>query len=223
MNSIRVFGAALLVLSGSKLAAGNPIPPPVEEWLDVRIEPSTGTLRARVDGDFGFLPTMDFPTTMSFPVPPQSTIVGIWQETDPLAWEWIPDRYSTVLPEMPTIPMLQWTVLAPLPIYHVTFHAIYEHDLIRRPGEYIFFYALGSGRYMTGTGIQHGLAAWINVHLLPGTHVYGVWLNQHPHEFAVCGDTLEITVFSLNEPETRDLMVSLAPSEMRHVSGWFLR
>ncbi|MHC4622457.1 MAG: hypothetical protein ACYS4W_00975, partial [Planctomycetota bacterium] len=125
-----------------------PVPPPAHmplEDMHVEIRPGSEGLRATFTGDFTFTYITEDVTSMLFPVPPDACNIGAWQDGVELSWSWSAEEYPTILPEMPTIPMIEWQ--GPFPLSGAVFRVDYEHSLIERPEEFIFFYALGTGKY----------------------------------------------------------------------------
>lgn len=82
---------------------------------------------------------------MLFPVPPDAQNIHVYQDKVELAWTWSSEEYPAALPEMPAMPMIEW--LGPFPQDGAVFRADYEHSMIERPEECVFFYAVGTGKY----------------------------------------------------------------------------
>jgi len=193
-------------------AVANPIPiprpasMPLEE-MDIQIFPSGGTLHADFDGDFTFDYIPEDVTSMLFPVPPDAAGIGVWQAGVELPWDWSDQLYPTILPEIPLIPMIEWQ--GPFPIEGTVFTVQYNHDLIERPDEYIYFYALGTGKYFPT--YDKTTTANFDIILPGGFDVGGVWLDYDAHAYEVVGSHLLITVESYFGPITKDLIVSIVP------------
>ncbi len=220
-----LLATVIVWLASEARALTNPLPPPRMESIEVSIERTSEpeVLHARFDGEFTYwVAYSDFPTTMAFPVPPQTEILGVWQFEAPLTWFPIPDRYTTILPEMPTIPMIQWQVLPVTPGYDVTFRVAYEHDLIRRSDECVYYYALGSGRYQIDHPLYDELLSIFDIRIPVGFDVRHVRLDNDPIPFSFTPPNLWIYFFS-SEPVTRDLIVILAPIQSDLANLWVIR
>jgi len=177
---------------------------PLED-MHVEIIAVENTLHATFTGDFTFDYIPEDVLSMLFPVPPDADNIGVWQDGIELPWAWSSGTYPTILPEMPTIPMIEW--LGPFPIYGAVFRVDYEHDLIKRPEEFIFFYAVGTGKYFPT--YEKTTTAYFDILLPPGFAVTGVWLDYTAHEYEVIDGHLYITVQSYFGPIINDLIVSL--------------
>jgi hypothetical protein len=147
---------------------------------------------------------------MLFPVPPDANNICVWQDDIELPWTWSGQMYPTILPEISTIPMIEW--FGPFPSSAV-FRVDYEHDLIKRPEEFIFFYAAGTGKYFPT--YEKTTTAYFDILLPEGFTVSGVWLDKIPHEYKVIGSHLFITVQSYFGPIENDLIVSLVPTSRK--------
>jgi hypothetical protein len=180
---------------------------PLED-MHVQILPHGDGLRATFTGDFTFTYIPEDVTSMLFPVPPDACNIGAWQDGMELSWSWSNEEYPTILPEIPTIPMIEWQ--GPFPVSGAVFRVDYEHSLIERPEEFIFFYALGTGKYFPT--YDKTTTAYFDILLPAGFCVAGVWLDETPHEYEVVDCHLMITVQSHFGPIVKDLIVSLVPS-----------
>ena len=206
---IAVLGVVML----SQATLANPIPSPLpasmpleEMWID--IERTENALYATFAGDFTFNYIPTDVASMFFPVPVGASNVHVRQDGAALSWTWSSEEhYPTILPEMPTIPMIEWP--GPFPESGAVFTVEYEHELIERPDEFIFFYALGTGKYFPT--YEKTTTAYFDI-LLPGDFdVAGVWLDETAHEYEVVGGHLMVTVESQFGPIVKDLIVSLVP------------
>lgn len=191
----------------------NPIPIPMPasmplEDMHVIIEPAGDGLHATFTGDFTFTYIPDAVTSMTFPVPTDASNIQVWQDSVALPWSWSSDVYSTILPEMNSIPMIEWG--GPFPTGGVVFTVDYEHDLIKRADEFIFFYALGTGKYFPS--YDKTTTATFDIELPFGYSVAGVWLDETPHSYQVVASHLTLTVESQFGPIIHDLIVSLVGS-----------
>ena len=150
MNRLNILAtlAAIFVFASSVLANPIPWPPPAKmplEEMNVQILTAENSLHARFSGDFTFEYIPDKVNSMLFPVPPGSADIRVYQDSLELSWNWSSERYRTILAEMPSIPMIEWN--GPFPIEGCVFTVEYNHELIERPEEFIFFYAVGTGKY----------------------------------------------------------------------------
>jgi len=199
-----VFAAITNVLWANPI----PVPPPASmplEQMYVEINREGGGLGAVFNGDFTFTYIPLDVTSMLFPVPPDAEGIAAEQDGVELNWDWSGQEYPTILPEMPWIPMIEWA--GPFPLDGAVFSVAYEHSLIERPGEYIFFYACGTGKYFPT--YDKTTTAYFDILLPLGYEATGVWLDEDPDEYEVVGSHLLVTVESSFGPITRDLIVSL--------------
>ncbi|MHC4693266.1 MAG: FG-GAP repeat domain-containing protein, partial [Planctomycetota bacterium] len=208
-NLIYVFTCLFVVVP----CIANPIPwpPPASmplEEMYVEIQPHADRLHAVFTGDFTFTNIPNDVNSMMFPVPPGANNISAWQDGVELGWTWSSEEYPTILPEMPTIPMIEWQ--GPFPTNGAVFRVDYEHDLIERPEEFIFFYAVGTGKYFST--YAKITTAYFNILLPLGYTVKGVWLDDVPHAYLVEGYDLTIIVQSEYGPITNDLIISLVKS-----------
>lgn len=202
--------AVMALVAWQGIIFANPIPIPIPaamplEEMHIIIEPVGNGLHATFTGDFTFTYIPDAVTSMTFPVPSDASNIHVWQDDVALAWNWTSDLYPTILPEMDSIPMIEWD--GPFPTGGAVFTVDYEHDLIKRPDEFIFFYALGTGKYFPT--YEKTTTANFDIELPFGYSVAGVWLDDTPHDYQVVASHLTLTVESQFGPITRDLIVSL--------------
>lgn len=201
-----------IILAAATLASANPIPwpPPASmplENMHIQIKPSADGLDAVFIGEFTFTHIPEDVNSMLFPVPPDANNIQVVADNVELPWTWSSEKYPTVLPEMPTIPMIEWQ--GPFPTEGAVFRVDYEHSLIQRPEEFIFFYAVGTGKYFRT--YEKTTTADFDILLPPGFKVANVRLDDTPHEYEVVGQHLMITVQSHFGPIINDLIVSLVP------------
>lgn len=141
--------AVVLTLVAASVA-GNPIPVPSllmpEEFIDADIGGSPDALRAIVDGCYPFTNLGHQSVKMLYPVAPASTNIGVWMDGSPVNWWWSTEAYPTILPEWPLLPMTEWNIQPVPDQFSITAH--YEHDVVRRPGEFVFLYPMGTGKYL---------------------------------------------------------------------------
>jgi len=212
MSSRSITLALVTAFLTAAFASANPIPIPPPacmplENMHIDIEPCEDGLRAVFSGEFTFTYIPDDVTWMLFPVPPDAENIHVYQDDAELEWTWSSEEYPTILPEMPTIPMIEWA--GPFPQMGAVFRVDYEHGLIRSPEEFVFFYAVGTGKY--SPTYEETTTANFDIPLPAGFAVDGVWLDEEPHQYQVIGSHLLITVQSQFGLITNDLIVSLVP------------
>jgi hypothetical protein len=203
----------VIILIATTLAPANPIPVPPPacmplEDMHIVIQPRGDELHAVFTSNFTFTHIPKDVNSMLFPLPPDANNIRVWQDNVELPWTRSGQMYPTILPEMPTIPMIEW--LGPFPETGAIFRVDYEHDLIKRPQEFIFFYAVGTGKYFPT--YEKTTTAYFDIILPEGFTVSGVWLDTIPHEYKVIGSHLFVTVQSYFGPIENDLIVSLVPN-----------
>jgi len=209
----KVIISLIIILAAAHLGWTNPIPipppanMPLEEMRVVISADSTGGLEAAFSGDFTFTHIPQDVNSMLFPVPPDANNIRVWQDNVELPWNWSNGLYPTVLPEWPMIPMFGWQ--GPFPVNGAVFRVEYKHNLIKRPQESIFFYAVGTGKYFPT--YEKTTTAYFDIALPDGFTVSGVWLDKIPHDYKVIGSHLFVTVQSYFGPIKNDLIVSLVP------------
>lgn len=206
----------VIILATTISIKANPIAVPTPanmllENINVEIKPDVSRLHAVLTGYFTFTDIPADVNSMLFPVPSDATNISVWQDGAELTRTWSSEKYTTILPEMPKIPMIQWQ--GPFPTGGAVFRVDYEHSLITRPAEkeFIFFYALGTGKYFPTD--DKPTTANIGIMLPMGYEVKGVWLDKTPQKYKIVGSQLRVTIESKFGPIKRDLIVSLVPSK----------
>jgi hypothetical protein len=212
----RLFFVSVAVALWCASTHANPIPVPLPasmplEAMQVQISPSGGGFHASFQGDFTFNYIPISVTSMMFPVPVDATEITAEEGGVPLSWTWSSLNYPTVLPEMPQLPMIQWS--GPFPMDGGVFSVHYEHSLIHRTNEFVFLYALGTGKYFPT--YEKVTTAVFDI-LLPGAlTVNGIWLDQtlvDRQNYQIADGHLSLTLNSLFGPFTKDLIMSLVPT-----------
>jgi len=226
MQMKKLFVASVIILAGFPWSGApntistqaNPIPWPwstevgmLFENIYVQIEPDSNGLHAVFTGDFTFTHLPSDVNSILFPLPSDATNISVWQDNNEIAWELTNEQYPTILPEMPKIPIIKW--YGPFPTDGPVFRVEYEHSLIKRPEEFIFFYATGTGKYLPNYGdITIARIARFEIVLPEDYTVKGVWLDEKPQQYGVIDSNLiEIYVDSLSGPIMDDLIISLVP------------
>ncbi|MGD8787741.1 MAG: DUF5818 domain-containing protein, partial [Phycisphaerales bacterium] len=186
------------------------LPPQVSmpfEDMQIQINPPPKGLSATFSGEFFFDYIPEDVNLILFPVPPDANNIHVDINNIELPWTWSNQMYPTILPEMPTIPMIEWQ--GPFPIQGAVFDVEYEHDLIQRSNEFIFFYALGTGKYYPS--YLATTTAFFDILLPPDFEVSGIWLDDMPYEYEMAGQHMIVIVQSNFNPIKNDLIISLVP------------
>ena len=144
-EAFAAFPLILLLLLGPVGVYANPIPVPAimmtEEYINAILYPVGGEYWATVYCRYPFR-NMGYPeVTMKFPVPPGSMDISVFVDNIPIYWSWSGEKYSTEIGEYE---MITWTVKNPPEDFEVK--VIYRHRLVGAAEQYIFLYALGTGR-----------------------------------------------------------------------------
>jgi hypothetical protein len=215
----RILIFVLGAVTVSQAGLGNPIPWPLPasmplEEMSIEINREGQGLVADFHGDFTFNHIPESVSQMLFPVPQGSSSVSAWQSGTPLSWRWSNSTYPTVLPEMTSLPMMEWD--GPFPEEGAVFTVAYTHGLIEREDEFVFFYALGTGKYFPT--YDKVTTAEFDILLPQSFEVKGVWLDNtvvDPNEYEISDlsgrPNLHLTLTSQFGPFTKDLIVSLVP------------
>ena len=214
-KGIHILMATIVVAVFAQFASGNPIPVPIPasmplEDMQVDIVDVGGTLHADFYGDFTFDYIPEDVLSMLFPVPVDATNIAVRQDSGDVSWFMSTEQYPTVLPETPFLPMVRWD--GPFPESGAVFTVEYEHDLIERPDEFVFLYALGTGKYHPT--YQKITTAMFDISLPPGFTVTSICLDDTPVDpsyYSIDGSQLDITLTSEYGPFTKDLIITLVP------------
>ncbi|MBN2441204.1 MAG: VCBS repeat-containing protein, partial [Spirochaetales bacterium] len=212
MTIKQFFLTFFILLFGSLVLWSNPIPLPLPanmplEDMKITIRETETGLEALFSGEFVFIsiPPSSI-STMLFPVPPDAHDIKLWQDDVRIEWTWSGNEYPTVVPEFPTIPMIEW--FGPFPENGCTFRLDYIHNLLQRENENIFFYANGTGKYLNT--YEKTTTAHFNINLPPDRCVNGVWRDETPYHYQIENGALTMTVQSQFGPIVKDVIISLS-------------
>lgn len=210
-NPIIMISLAVILIATTETQADPiPWPPPASMPLaemQVDIQRSADGLHAVFTGEFTFDCIPSDALSMLFPLPPDADNTHVRKDDVEMEWSRSSELYPTILPETPTIPMIEWT--GPFPRSGALFRVDYEHDLIKRPQEFVFFYAMGTGKYFPTC--EETTTAYFDIVLPTDFSVKSVCLDNTPHDYEVIGSHLIVTVRSYSGPIVNDLIVSLLP------------
>lgn len=172
MRLLKQFICFFAVIGIAVSTWANPIPVPrpasmpLEDMYSYLDETDLGELSETFIGNYYFSYIPEDVDQMKYPLPPESNDISVamgklpedWDFTDdifpflhemqvpmdPMKWFYIRELYPTVLPEWPGIPMIAWNGLFPK---KAVLSIKYQHNLLKREQGYIYFYALGTGKY----------------------------------------------------------------------------
>lgn len=125
----------------------NPIPVPTlimpEEYINVTLSSGDGKVLTKVNGTYPFVNINYSTVKMDYPVPPNATSISVEMNGTSLDWTYNTKVYSTVIGDWP---MINWTI-SPVPS-HFEVKTYYEHPVPLIGNNYMFLYAMGTGRYL---------------------------------------------------------------------------
>lgn len=156
------------------IVEANPIPFPIpasmplEDMYSKLEETDSGNLRETFMGDYYFSYIPGDVYMMKYPLPQECDNISvemgelseIWQigpyppfsppellrSMEMMEWFKISDLYTTILTEWPNIPMIAWN--GPFP-EKALLRVQYQHNLLKKNEGYLYFYALGTGKYFS--------------------------------------------------------------------------
>ena len=227
--------AAMAVLA---TAEANPIPwpppasMPLEDMYSTLDEIDAGGLRENFLGDYYFSSIPETVSLMKYPVPPASDGISVemgklspeWVFTPSILpfihefqvglgqqqWYYIFESYPTVLPEWPGIPMIAWD--GPFP-QKALLRVKYQHNLLQRGRDYVYFYALGTGKYFQT--YQKEAISFLDISMPPSYNMHRLFLDNTPHAFAVTAEKgrTVVSVYASAQfgPFTRDIIGLVRP------------
>ena len=188
MKAQHALQTTLALISVCTVVHANPIPIPTllmpEEFIDVTVRRGLSGPEAAVSGRYPFQNLGHTAVTMLYPVAPGSSRIGVWMDGVPLIWQWSGKTYPTILPEWPELPMVQWDI-APVPDEFII-EAHYEHELVRRPTEWVFLYPMGTGKYLETYAKQ--TTAHVNIDLPDRYLPKGLFRDAAPAPFELIPD-----------------------------------
>ncbi len=143
---------SLLIFYRVGYVLSNPVPHPAismpYEYIYVSISMVEDIVTANVTGTYTFVNFGYENVTMRYPVPPDSTINFVKIDGNSLTWQCINETYQTYIGNFR---MIEWFI-EPVPesfnvtvCYHHPLHLCSQHFL---PIEYVFLYAMGTGRLL---------------------------------------------------------------------------
>jgi len=145
--TVTIIALAILLYPIPSLTSANPIPTPTimmtDEYINALIYQKDGSCWAYVYCRYPFKNVGYSTVTMKFPVPPNSEDISVFVDNLPVYWSWSEEKYSTEIGEYG---MITWKIDNPPEEFEVK--VVYRHKLVDAAGEYVFLYALGTGRYM---------------------------------------------------------------------------
>jgi len=129
------------------LVTANPVPYPTirmpYEYIDATISLDEGVMKAKVNGTYTFENHGYYFVTMYYPVPPDSEGISVKLGNTLLDWNYSNWNYSTVIGDFP---MIWWSIEDTPEHFNVTTY--YEHPVPLIDGNYMFLYAMGTGRFL---------------------------------------------------------------------------
>jgi len=205
----------LLVCAATVCANPIPWPPPAsmpleQMWID--IDDVGGAYEVEFRGHFTFNYIPADVTSMMFPIPD-----GSWAEAVegppgvPRPFTWADETYPTILPEMPSLRMVEWQ--GPFDEGGEVFGVAYNHYLIERPDEYVLFYSLGTGKYFPS--YDKVTTAQFEITFPSSLVVRDVRLDTtlvDRSAYRISRPTMTMTIDSQFGPFTKDLVITFAPA-----------
>jgi hypothetical protein len=246
MSRSFLFAAVLLCVASA--VSANPIPPPgsanmVLEDMFAEINPGDAGQMVETFYGFYYFDRID-PSVMQmeYPLPPRNRDFSIymgklpedwrysdsifpslheaWPDFTALPWTVLRKLYPTVVPEWPWIPVNGWWGPAygsfpPKALFHVKYH----HDLLSRGREYVYFYALGSGKGQDdvghGTVFPQGLTSFLDIRMPGNLNVVRMTLDYDMQPFTVTTEQGKTVVSfygkSLVGSFKKDLIATIRP------------
>jgi len=188
----------------------NPIVPEANmpsETLSVEIHPADDELTAYFSGQYHFSYIDEYLPYMYFPVPPDANNVSVCVDGEPIGWQiWPGWNYHTNLAEMPEMPIIKCD--GPFAKTGAVVTIEYEHRLIQRTKDYIYFYPFT----FSGTHRNEPTIATVKIKIPPGFHISEVRLGDTLLEYSSAYSKIMITTeFPPEFVADAELLVSLVP------------
>ncbi|NQT21138.1 MAG: hypothetical protein HQ592_15630 [Planctomycetes bacterium] len=143
----------------------------------------------------------------------------------PQPWYYIRELYPTVVPGWPGIPMLAWhgpinadatdDIIPPPPTFPPTalYRVNYEYNMRRWGRGWLYFYALGTGKYYST--YQKQAISFLDITMPKHLTMSRLSLDNTPHAFAVTceGDKTVVSVYATAQfgPFTKDIIGVVVP------------
>ena len=240
MRKVIFLASILIVLHISTLVHGNPIPAPnaIEE-IHADIYEVEGKLYDHFSAEYFcsfsspeevneiLYPIIDGVTSLTLQGSTGSEYgVHNWED---VTWEWSESDYPTVLPEYPTIPIMRWPW--PFPVIErnenwmeTLFKVSFDHELIKRDDEFIFFYPMGVWKILEN--IPNEYREIILQIAIPDDYmVRNAWLDNDTCNYSMWGNGCLLVFYvpdNLNpysslslENLNKDIIVSIGPKPDR--------
>ena len=238
MKAAKWIFALAVVLAAASLAGANPIPwpppasMPLEDMYSILSVNDYGRLTETFYGDYYFSKIPPDVYMMKYPLPPDSSGISVVMGKLPEAWQFVPsmlpyihesipdcfakdwfyirELYPTVLPEWPGIPMIAWNEpFAEKALLRVK----YQHDLLMRGRDYVYFYALGTGKY--SPTYQKEAISFLDITMPGHYNMHRLYLDKTPHAFAVTteGKKTVVSIYAAAQfgPFTKDIIGLIRP------------
>jgi hypothetical protein len=207
----------------------NPVPYPViimpEEYINANITVTGETGYAKVNTSYPFT-NLGYPNvSMYYPLPLNSTNVGVKIDSNVTDWFYMNETYETVVGDLP---VMNWTI-SPAPAQFVV-SVDYDHPIIVEDGVYRYFYAMGTWQILSGAYeklVSVFVTLSIHMDMLPTETLNlnvcqvkrdfskGEWRwDVLPYTMIRVGDTFEVGAYvsSFLTPDLGDLVVSFERS-----------
>jgi hypothetical protein len=207
----------------------NPVPYPVifmpEEYINANITVTGEEGYAEVNTSYPFYNEGYPNVSMYYPLPLNSTNVGVKIDSNVTDWFYMNETYETVFGDLPAI---NWTV-SPAPARFVA-SVDYDHPIIVEDGVYGYFYAMGTWQILSGTYMKvvyvfvtlsihmdmlRTETLNLNVSQVKRDYHTGEWRwDALPYTMIRVGDTFEIGIYvdSIWTSNLGDLVVSFKKS-----------
>ena len=177
----------------SPLVLCNPLPMPADLYEDIYVD--FREEGGKVYADFSALyytytPIPEETFEILYPILDGATSISVQGEINSehgdefvdMNWEWSNRTYPTILPELPSIPIMAWK--RPFPVFEyggvfrwANFRITFKHELIKRGDEFIFFYPLGVWKLLP-TDPDESRVIQIYIGIPANYEIRGTWLDD---------------------------------------------